>query len=107
MARQFLAAITLVSLPALVRGEEWPRFRGPTGQGVSAETNLPKKWSRNENIVWKADIPGDGWSSPIVWGDRVFVTIATEDGRSCRILALSRAEGKLLWNVEVCRQKKT
>jgi outer membrane protein assembly factor BamB len=74
---------------------------------VSAETNLPKKWSRNENIAWKADIPGDGWSSPIVWGDRVFITTATEDGRSCRILALSRAEGKLLWNVEVCRQKQT
>jgi outer membrane protein assembly factor BamB len=107
MTRRFLAAIALVCLPALARSEEWPRFRGPTGQGVSAEKNLPKRWSRNENIVWKADIPGDGWSSPIVWGDRVFVTTATEDGQSCRILAVSRANGKALWNVEVCRQKKT
>lgn len=106
MARHFLAAITLVCLPALLRGEEWPRFRGPTGQGVSAEKNFPKKWSRNENIVWKADVPGDGWSSPIVWSDRVFVTTTTEDGQSCRILALSRRDGKALWNVEVCRQKK-
>jgi outer membrane protein assembly factor BamB len=73
---------------------------------VSAEKNLPKKWGRNENIAWKADIPGDGWSSPIVWGERVFVTTATEDGQSCRILALSRLDGKALWNVEVCRQKK-
>jgi outer membrane protein assembly factor BamB len=73
---------------------------------VSAETNLPKKWSRDENIVWKADIPGDGWSSPIVWGDRVFVTMTTEASQSCRLLALSRVEGKLLWNLEVCRQKK-
>jgi outer membrane protein assembly factor BamB len=105
--RRFLAAITLVCLPILARAEEWPRFRGPTGQGVSAEKNLPKKWGRNENIVWKAEISGDGWSSPIVWGDRVFATTATEDGQSCRILALSRLEGKQLWNVEVCRQKKT
>ncbi len=107
MFRRFLAAITLVCLPILARAEEWPRFRGPTGQGVSTEKSLPKKWGWNENIVWKAEIPGDGWSSPIVWGDRVFVTTATEDGQSCRILALSRVEGKQLWNLEVCRQKKT
>lgn len=106
MARLFLTAIALVGLPVLARGEEWPRFRGSTGQGVSGEKNLPKKWGRNENVVWKADIPGEGWSSPIVWGDRVFVTTATEDGQSCRILALSRVDGKTLWNVEVCRQKK-
>lgn len=107
MSRPFLATFALVCLPVLARGEEWPRFRGPAGQGVSEEKNLPKKWSRNENIVWKAEIPGDGWSSPIVWGDRVFVTTATEDGQSCRILALSKGEGKSLWDVEVCRQKKT
>ena len=105
MSRFFLVAIVLVCLPVLARGEEWPRFRGPTGQGVSAEKSLPK-WSRSENILWTANIPGDGWSSPIVWDDRVFVTTATEDGQSCRILALSRVDGKTLWNVEVCRQKR-
>jgi outer membrane protein assembly factor BamB len=106
MSRLLLTAITLVCLPVLARGEEWPGFRGPTRQGVSGEKNLPKKWGRNENIVWMAEVPGNGWSSPIVWGDRVFVTTATDDGQSCRILALSRRHGKTLWNVEVCHQKK-
>ncbi len=106
MSQLFLTAFTLVCLPVLARREEWPGFRGPTGQGVSDEKNLPKKWSRNENITWQVGIPGAGWSSPIVWGEQVFVTTATEDGQSCRILALSRLDGKTLWNVEVCRQEK-
>jgi hypothetical protein len=105
MPRQFLAAVVLLAASLTAPGEEWPGFRGPTGQGMSAEKGLPTKWSADENVAWKADVPGEGWSSPVVWGDRVFVTAATDGGQSCHVIALSRLDGKQLWDVEVFRQK--
>ncbi|HVJ81953.1 MAG TPA: PQQ-binding-like beta-propeller repeat protein [Planctomycetia bacterium] len=84
--------------------ENWPQFRGPTGQGVSAEKDPPLEWSSSKNIAWKTEIPGDAWSSPIVWGDRAFVTTATDGGKSCRIVALDFKSGAILWNKEVFRQ---
>jgi hypothetical protein len=71
--------------------QNWPQFRGPNTQGHSAETNLPLKWSATENIAWKTELPGEAWSSPIVWGNHLFVTTATEGGASCRVLALDKA----------------
>jgi outer membrane protein assembly factor BamB len=105
MPRQFLVAVALLAASLAARGEEWPGFRGPTGQGMSAEKCLPTKWAADENVAWKADVPGEGWSSPVVWGDRVFVTTATDGGQSCRFIALSRLDGEPLWDVEVFRQK--
>jgi len=90
------------TLPA--RAENWPAFRGPTGQGLSSETEIPLKWNQKENIRWKTAIPGDSWSTPIVWNDLVFVTSATEEGKSCRILGLDAKSGAILWNKEVFRQ---
>ena len=63
-----------------------------------------KLWSATENVAWRTPIPGQSWSSPIVWGDRVFITTATEGGVVCRLLALDRATGGILWNREVFRQ---
>ena len=54
--------------------DNWPQFRGPNASGFSSNANLPDKWSATENVAWKADLPGRSWSSPIVWGDRVFLT---------------------------------
>ncbi|HET7871287.1 MAG TPA: LamG-like jellyroll fold domain-containing protein [Terriglobales bacterium] len=90
----------VTNLPA----ENWPQFRGPDGQGHSSETNAPLTWSATENIAWKATVPGDGWSSPIVWNDRVFLTTATDGGESCHVLAFARQDGKLLWDTEVFKQ---
>ncbi len=56
--------------------ENWPQFRGPESRGISDEANLPDRWSKTENVAWSTAIPGRGWSSPIVWGDRVFLTSA-------------------------------
>ena len=106
MSVRLLIPLFLLFFATSVHGEDWPGFRGPTGQGISTEKGLPTKWSLSENIAWSAPIPGEGWSSPIVWGERVFVTTAADDGESCRVIALARADGKLLWNVEVCRQQK-
>ncbi len=50
--------------------QEWPRFRGPDGQGHSSETGLPPTWNATTNVAWKTEIPGEGWSSPIVWATR-------------------------------------
>src|SRR5687768_11657267 len=54
--------------------EGWPQFRGPGSTGVAEGRNLPERWSTTENVKWKTAIPGHGWSSPIAWRDRVFVT---------------------------------
>ena len=98
----------LFTFAALTQGvllaENWPQFRGPTGQNISSEKNLPLHWTTSSNVVWKTEIPGEAWSSPIVWNDRVFVTTATESGESCRVLSLDRKSGSVLWNKEVLRQ---
>src|SRR6266576_7126523 len=63
-----------------LRAEEWPGWRGPRGDGTSFEKNIPVRWSQNDHTAWKTPIPGKGHSSPIVWGDRVFLTTALEQG---------------------------
>ncbi len=74
-ARACLAfAAWLVQPTAEVAGQNWPQWRGPSSLGVSSETDLPTTWSANENIAWRTPLAGLGTSSPIVWGDRVFVT---------------------------------
>lgn len=84
--------------------ENWTRFRGPNGQGISRATNLPVSWSTGENIAWKTDIPGEGWSSPIVWNDHIFLTSTTDDGKNCHVIAVDRKTGKILWDKIVFTQ---
>ncbi len=62
--------------------DNWPQFRGADSRGVASGSNLPDHWSTTENVAWKKDIPGRGWSSPIVWGDRVFLTTVINTGKS-------------------------
>jgi outer membrane protein assembly factor BamB len=84
--------------------DNWPQFRGPTGQGISSETNLPLHWTAASNVAWKTEIPGRAWSSPVVWSARVFLTTTTENGTQCRVICLERDSGKILWNTLVCGQ---
>ncbi len=72
--------------------ENWPCFRGPSRQGISHEKDIPVEWSQTSNILWKRPIPGEGWSSPVVFDDRVFVTAATDGGASFRLLCLESAD---------------
>ena len=88
-----------------VWGENWMQFRGSTGQGISSEKQLPITWSATKNIKWKASLPGNGWSSPIVFEDHVFITTASEEGVSCRVICVNRNDGSIEWNTEVHRQK--
>ena len=72
----FLAALIFAA------GPEWPGFRGPLSNPWSANSGLPDKWSETSNIEWKAEIPGLGWSSPIVAGKNIFITTVTTDGKA-------------------------
>ena len=96
--------IVLGLVPAQAAGDDWPGWRGASRQGVSSDTGLPLRWSATENVAWKTAIPGDGWSSPIVWGDHVIVTAVHDGGASYHVVAFDRASGRLLWDTEVFRQ---
>lgn len=67
-------SLTLVLSFGAFANEKWPQFRGPYAAGVADDPRLPDTWSKTENVAWKTDIPGTGWSSPVVWGDNIFVT---------------------------------
>jgi len=75
----------------------WPRWRGPSGQGVVTGTGYVDTWSATQNVLWKTPVPGRGNSSPIVWGDHIFLTTAYDGGRRVSVLAYSRSTGRLLW----------
>ena len=84
-------------LPFLL-GADWPEFRGPGGQGWSEEKSLPTRWSKTENLRWSAELPGRGLSSPIIVGDRVFLTACTGFQQTrLHVLCFEAATGKLLW----------
>lgn len=74
----------------------WPRWRGPSGQGHAPAGQYTDKWSPNTS-VWTTKVPGRGNSSPIVWGDRIFLTTGYGNGERLSMLAFSRADGKQLW----------
>ena len=88
---------------ALPLQAQWPQFRGPDGMGLSPNRGLPLTWTEDRNVRWKTAIHGRGWSSPVVLGDQVWVTTATEDGRRLSALALERRSGRILHDLEVFR----
>ena len=78
-----------------MNAENWPQWRGPPLNGISAETNLPVKWTTTENIAWKLPLPAWSGSTPIVWGDRIFLNVA-ENG-SLFLWAVDRTKGEAIW----------
>ncbi|SRR5579871_375806 len=75
---QFL--LLALFLAGVDKVDNWPQFRGPQSLGVAEDPRLPDKWSATENVAWKTEIPGVGWSSPVVWGDRIYVTSVIDSG---------------------------
>jgi len=105
-------AVLVLAFSGAAQAGDWPGWRGPRGDGTSADTDVPIKWSGSDNVAWKTPIPGKGHSSPIVWGDRVFVTTCREqdaprpDDKARRmLLCLDRREGTVLWQKEVISAK--
>ena len=105
MTLSFRVLAVLLCFLSFARAENWPGFRGPTRQGVSSEKNLPLVWGHGKNILWKTPIPGRGWSSPIVWEERIFLTTSTEEGRFCHVLSLDAITGEILWDRHVFDQE--
>ncbi len=107
--RLLFPALLLTS--SFAQAENWPQFRGPTGQGISSEKNLPAEWSTTKNVAWKVDVEGEGWSSPVVVDGRVYLTAAVTPAggegkdRSLRTLCLDVKTGKTVWNTEVFSQQ--
>ena len=85
-----------LALTAATASENWPRFRDPTGAGHHVGAALPTKWGA-EDILWRVELKGDGHSSPVNWGERIFLTAATDQGSNRLVLALDARDGKLLW----------
>jgi len=122
---QLALALLLAASAAGAAIDGWPQFRGPESLGVVENANLPDTWSSTENVAWKTEIPGTGWSSPVVWGDRIFLTSVISSGKQetpkkglyfggnrleppkdehrWMVYCLDWKTGKILWEREVHR----
>ncbi len=92
-----LSLVAVLSAPA----GNWPQWRGPNGDGISPETNVPVKWSATESIIWRTPIPGEGHSSPVVWEDSVFLTTAVSNSQERLLLRFETGSGRILWQRSV------
>jgi outer membrane protein assembly factor BamB len=90
-------SLLLLAGPALAGN--WPQWRGPDGNSVSDDPHLPLTWSEQEHVAWKCPLPGDGASTPAIWGDALFVT--SQDGTQLLLLKISKATGKVEWTQQV------
>jgi outer membrane protein assembly factor BamB len=94
-ARYFLAFV-LVSSVALAADSNWPRWRGPRGDGHATGTETPTRWDPT-SVLWKTPLPGNGQSSPTIWGDRIFLTSALENGKQRVVFCVDARDGKIVW----------
>jgi outer membrane protein assembly factor BamB len=90
--------LVVLLMPALLvrAGENWPQFRGPDGTGHSDARGLPLEWSETQNVVWKTAIHDRGWSSPVIYGNQIWLTSASKDGRELFVLCIDRDSGKIV-----------
>ena len=84
---QGLASLLVLGSSALSAQDlDWPQFRGPQGNGITTSTNLPLSWAEDRNVKWKTPIHGKAWSSPVIWGNQLWVTTATPDGKELSVV---------------------
>jgi len=93
--------VILISIVPATAGDNWPEFRGPSGDGHSDAIGLPITWSEAENIRWKTAIHDKGWSSPVIWGTQVWMTTATADGRRLYAICADRESGKIIHDIHL------
>jgi outer membrane protein assembly factor BamB len=94
MRRCVIACLLVLSSSSGLWADNWPQWRGPTNDGICKETNLPAQWSETKSVLWKLPMPGQGGSTPVVWGRRIFLT--SQDGKDVVLMCIS-TEGKELW----------
>ena len=89
--------LLIINVLSVTQAQNWPGWRGPNGDGTSIETNLPIKWDSITNVLWKIPVPGIGYSSPIVWKDKLFLTTAFNEIQEKVLLCYDCKNGDLLW----------
>src|SRR5262245_6794612 len=104
--KRFVCALALLGCTAFASADNWPAWRGPTGQGFCEEKNVLLKWSDKENVKWKIPLADQGNSTPVVWGDRIFVTQANKGGSVRSLLCFARADGMLKWQKDISYSEK-
>lgn len=101
-----------LSVSHVSQAADWSQFRGPSGNGVSESTGLPTEWSAEKNILWKTKLPGHGSSSPVLYGDQIFLTAYTDYGLTAEddgnpadlrlhVISINREDGKIMWDQSV------
>jgi outer membrane protein assembly factor BamB len=106
MLRTGLVITAFCGLTHAAAADNWPAWRGPEGTGQCKERDLPVKWSATEGVRWKTPLPERGNSSPIVWGDRIFLTQALEKEHKRTLMCFDRKDGKLLWQKAIAYKEK-
>src|SRR5215216_1430817 len=94
-AKALLASVIVLVSARAALADNWPQWRGPYLNGTSSEKNLPAKWTTEENVAWKLALPAWSGSTPIIWGERIFLNLA--EGDNLYLWCVDRAKGTLLW----------
>jgi hypothetical protein len=96
-----ISIAVVCAMAAVPAADNWPQWRGPSLDGTSGEKNLPVHWTTTENVTWKLPLPAWSGSTPIVWGDRIFLNVADDlklrDGNNLHLWCVDRADGSVLW----------
>ena len=98
-----LVAWTVFASTAL--GDNWPQWRGSDGNGITSESDLPTTWDKNTNVAWRVELPEPGNSSPVIWGDRVFLTQPVSKTKQRSLLCIRKSDGKQLWQKSVAYEQ--
>jgi outer membrane protein assembly factor BamB len=98
---RLLLPLALVFSTAALHAENWSNWRGPLHNGSSPEKGLPGKFSKTEGVKWAVDLPGSSAATPVIWGDRVFVTAADPKTKQQAAICLDRKTGRQLWRADI------
>lgn len=99
----FILILLTINTVSVTQAQNWPCWRGPNGDGTSMETNLPTRWDSITNVVWKIPVPGKGYSSPIIWNNKLFITSAFLESQEKVLLCYDCKSGNLLWQKTVLK----
>jgi len=99
----FILLILILITGSVTKAQNWPCWRGPNGDGTTIETNLPLRWDSVTNVVWKIPVPGTGYSSPVIWNDKLFLVSALLETHEKILLCYDCKKGDLVWQKTVLR----
>ena len=100
----FTLSILFNQTIAIAQESNWTHFRGANLDGISTDNQVPVVWSDTTNVIWKTEIRGKGWSSPVVYGNQVWVTTATVDGKEMSAVCVDFKSGKVLYDIPLFKQ---